>query len=568
MSLHSRPRVRYGIDICLEIGLLTLLPPPGQSPRRPAPAWQLSVLLVCLVPVAAGGGDCPASAARGLLPERERPRIVVAGFTSPEASDPRDAWIATAAEELLAWRLRRVPSLITVPTVRVHQARRELTDEEQAPPGWPMVAGMLGATTLLTGSAEGNADAATLRLRLGPPASFDAVAQTTIGPESLTSALDAATRWVLDQLGVATLPPEVEKRVLARPSPSLSAVEYYARAVSAARTDKPRDALYYAQEAIGYDVRFRPALLLLAQLESRVSREGRLNAVRRLRVVSELARLVADEVDRVETEIMLGLLTNLTPSADAAFTRFETALALACEHGDPYGQIAAMSALGDLYMSLSPPRSAEWTPQQVETLQKRNLRRAVQWQLLSLEELEKLGDAVALAPAASKLALVYERLGEEQAALRMHERTLAAAIRTGSRRTQATAWMFLGQWHRRQEHWSQAIEATTRCLALAAESSRPAVRIALAEIYGGMNPPRPSDALREYEQAFEECRAGTDLNAQLLCVRQIARLRRELGQREKALAALREAIDLAHAMDAPEERELREQLAEWEREAR
>ncbi len=502
------------------------------------------------------------------MQHRERPLIVVAGFTYPETGDPRDAWIATALEELLAWRLRRVPELITVPTVRIHQARRELSDEEETPPDWPRVASMLGATTLLTACAEGSAEAITLRLRLGPPAAPDSGPQTKIGPASLPATLDEATRWVLEQLDAAPLPAEIGQRILVRPSASLSALEYYARAVSAARSERPRDALYYAQEAIGYDVRFRPALLLLAQLESRVSREGRLNAIRRLRVVNELARLAEDPLDRAETEMLLGLLTNLTASAEAAFTRFETALALACEQGDPYGRIAASGALGDLYMSLAPPRNAEWTPQQIDAFRKRNLRRAAEWHSLVLEELEKLGDAVARAPAASRLALIYEQLGEEQAALDLHQRTLAAAIRTGSRRSQATAWMFLGQWHRRQEQWPQAIEATKRCLELAAPASRPAARMALAEIYGAMSPPDPAGALREYEQAFEEYRAGADLNARLLCLRQIARLRRELGQRERALAALREALDLARALEAPEEEQLRQQLAGWEREGR
>jgi tetratricopeptide (TPR) repeat protein len=552
--------IRLTVERCERSGLL-------RRYRRPALLFFLCGGAAWAVHAAAGE-DPQVSAERGRAQHRDRPLIVIAGFTSPETGDPRDAWIATALEELLAWRLRRVPELITVPTVRVQQARRELNDEQEAPPDWPRVAAMLGATTLLTGSAEGSAEATTLHLRLGPPASPDRGSQMKIGPAALPAPLDEATRWVLAQLDAAPLPAEIAQRVLVQPSASLSALEYYARAVSAARSERPRDALYYAHEAIGYDVRFRPALLLLAQLESRVSREGRLNAIRRLRVVNELARLADDPLDRAETEMLLGLLTNLTASAEAAFTRFETALALACDQGDPYGRIAASSALGDLYMSLAPPREAEWTPQQIDAFAKRNLRRAAEWHSLVLEDLEKLGDAVALAPATSRLALIYERLGEEQAALHLHQRTLAAAIRTGSRRTQATAWMFLGQWHRRQEQWPQAIEATKRCLELAAPASRPAARMALAEIYGAMSPPDPAGALREYEQALEEYRAGADLNTRLLCLRQIARLRRELGQRERALAALREALDLARALEAPEQEQLREQLAGWERESR
>jgi hypothetical protein len=55
-----------------------------------------------------------------------RPRIAVAVFTAASDADPRDAWVPTALRELLTWRLRRVPGVTAIPTLRQRQALDEL----------------------------------------------------------------------------------------------------------------------------------------------------------------------------------------------------------------------------------------------------------------------------------------------------------------------------------------------------------------------------------------------------------------------------------------------------------
>ncbi|MCH8808147.1 MAG: hypothetical protein IH986_18945, partial [Planctomycetes bacterium] len=64
--------------------------------------------------------------------------------------------------------------------------------------------------------------------------------------------------------------------------------------------------------------------------------------------------------------------------------------------------------------------------------------------------------------------------------------------------------------------------------------------------------------------AYKEVGATDDLNNQYVCVREIASLRMQLEQREQALVALQEAIDIAHVLNLPEEAQLRERLAGWQ----
>jgi tetratricopeptide (TPR) repeat protein len=178
-----------------------------------------------------------------------------------------------------------------------------------------------------------------------------------------------------------------------------------------------------------------------------------------------------------------------------------------------------------------------------------------------LDLLTALGDHVAEAPGANKLALIYERLNAPELALQAHQRTIAAARKSGSARTEATGCMFLGQWHRRQERWPEALEAFTRCLALAPHDAKPLIRVSLAEVYREMS--MPGEALEQHVAAYTALAAGDDLVSQFRCLHAIAELRMELGQRDSAIAKLSEALDIATALELPEEDNLRQQLAQW-----
>lgn len=492
-----------------------------------------------------------------------RPHVAMAGFQVGEGIDARDVWLAVAIEETLAWRLRRVPALRVVPTVRIHQARRELQDEGAPEPAWSRVATALGADRLLSGRCGGSPDAVSLRLvlvELGP--SPVERAQAMLPSASLFDVLDTATRWALGELGVDGLPVETEKLIFAPPCRSPSALEYYARAVPAARSGDLDNARYYVMRSLDYDTRYRPALALLAQLELQAGMVGSAPTVARLRVLGDLARVNADPHDQAVADLGQGVALQMRGAFDAAYGRYERALAISYQQGAPYGQVAAINNICDLYLTRRMPTGVGLSKEQLERFTRQNLRRAAEWQEVGLQLLRELGDVVAEAPTAHKLALVYGRLGENELALATHRQTLAAAERYGSRRNQASAWLYIGQCHQRAGRWPEALEALNRCLALASEDLQPIARLALAATYRSME--APDKALAEFERVYKQICDGEDLAGQLMCGRQIAELRRQLGRHEAALTALKEAIEIAHALRSPEETALREQLVQWQ----
>ena len=488
--------------------------------------------------------------------------LVVAGFAADPTLAERDTWIPLSVEETLAWRLRRVEQLVVVPTIRAHQARRELADSDELP-NWSRVVPLLGARWWLSGSSAGTQDELRLTLRLSRIGdASEAASEMQLGPGRLFDVLDEATRWSLGALGVTRLKTETERLIFAPPSASRSALEYYAKALAAARCDEFGEAAYRVQQSVASDPAFRPALLLLAKLELRASPPRYAAAASSLNWRRCSAAAARDDVDETDFELTQGLLMLLSGSPEVAEQRFEAALARAYARDDPYGQLAAMNHLCDLWLNRRPPGHAELAPAALARFEENNLRRAAEWQHLVLDLLARLNDVVAEAPAANKLALIYERLNEPQRAFELHQRTLAAARRTGSRRNLATGWMFLGQWYRSQQRWQEALEATSRCLALVPEAAKPRVRIALAEIYRAMALPR--EALAQYESAHAALASGDDLLNQLQCLRGIAELRWELGDRRIALDRLSQALQLAEALELPETPALRRQLERWQ----
>ncbi|MBP7746237.1 MAG: tetratricopeptide repeat protein [Phycisphaerae bacterium] len=489
-----------------------------------------------------------------------RPRVAVIGFEPDPAGDARDTWIPVALEELLARRLQRVPNLVIVPTLRLYQARSELGDPN-APPPWPDIVRGLGAGYILSGRCQGPDNAITLELTLQPLAEGAAGWQTTIPAARLFEMLDLATRWTLERFEL-TLDDATRTVVLATPSRTPTAVEYYARALMATRADQSRDALRFATLALDRDKRFRPALALLAQLEMPLGPSGRGSAGRRFRALSDLARLENDPFDRVRAEIGQALLLQADDASDAAYTRAETALALAYECRDVYGQMAAVTAICDAYLLRALPINGTSSEADREAHTRTCVQRAIEWQILLVDLLTELGDQIACLPATNKLALLYERVGDTARALELHRRTLALAEQLQSRRHQATAWLYIGEWHRVQKQWPEALAAITRCLALADEAAKPPVRIILGGVYQGMG--QREEALAQFELAYEQVRKTDDLGSQFACLRQIASAHMQLGRRDKAIAALQEAIDIAHVLELREEQDLRTELHKWQ----
>lgn len=480
-----------------------------------------------------------------------RPRLAVVDFEPEPGTDERDTWIPLAFEELLARRLRRVPDLTVIPPIRLHQARRELQQPGGPLPPWPEVVQALGATHVLIGRGTGPSHDVVLKLSLGHIHTTWPVADNGfVRPGRFADVLDISTRWVLEQLKLPDLPDGARARVFAPLPESLNAVESYARAVGAFRADDPRAALQLAGEAVSHDPRFRPALGLLAQLELQAGPEGLQSAARHLRYLNDMARAAGDDCDRANAELALSLLHQAEGFPDAARTRADTAQRLAGELRDVYAEVAALSWLADLHVTWPAPTDPPPAPEAVRGFQQAKLREAVAYQRALLKLLGDINDRIGALPAMSKLALMLERLEDPQAALEAHKQTLKLAMELGSRRHTATAWLYLGEWYRKQSRWDEAVTALEECLDAADETTRPQVRVVLGNVYFARG--SYEKALAEFQQAYEKLKDQPDLGRRFVCLREMARTHAALGQTKDALAAFDQAIELARALELSE----------------
>lgn len=538
------------------------------TPRSPRSRSSHLVCWTSLLSVAA----CFVGPARGQLrelpvppqPEADkRPRLLIAGFEPGPTTDERDAWVATAFEELLTWRLRRAPSISAMPTIRGYQGRLELTGPDDPNPSWTRVAQTMGATHTLAATCTGEPAAVRAELTLRTIAGGSDKTETIkVGPSPLFDIVDDATVAVLRKLAPAGA--AIEKPARPLPTRSLTAVQCYAKALLALRQNKGAEALRSARDSVDTDARFRPALGLLAQLELKGGREERVRALRALRGILELARSDQDDIDRLNAELALSLVAQAENAGEAALVRAETALDLSSRQQDLYGRLAAVGWIADLYLANRVTPSPETQPAKSDD--PAALRCSIAWQRYLLQCLDQVGDRVTAVPATTKLAFTCERVGDDAAALAAHQRTLALAKELGSRSHEASAWVYLAQFHRARQHWAEGLEAAQHALELAEESARPAVLIMLGSLQTGVG--KPAEALETYQRAYDAVRNSDDLTRQFLCLREIAKLRREAGDLNGAVKALQDAVDLARVLELSDAEPMKTELEKWQAEMR
>lgn len=515
----------------------------------------IGLWLVAISAAAPGWDDRPEvgeMAVRGA----DRPRIAVAGFECAPDVDERDRWTSVALESLLDRGLRRAGSWVVVPVERLYQAQRDLANSGAAAASWPRVADLCGARVRVGGtvSVSGGVYAVALRFdRIGDSTGTECEIRGRAFLEVVEGAYRACTETLREILktGEEAAPLETIAR-------SGGAVEYYARALDAFRTDRIRDAAYYARQAIEYDALFRPAALLLAELELRGAPDARSTGRMRLNRVGELARAAGDVFDQIDVNLRQALICRVTGAFEAAEIRIEHALGAAYDLAEPYRQATAFGHYADLHLariSAGAPDGAE------NAVVQRQLRRAIEWQRLALDACRDLRERLGEIPLLHRIAMTHERLGMYAEALEYLESCAALTREIGMPRSQATTLLLMAQVHQRRQEWDKALDAAQQCLPLLNDASASAAHIAMASSLREMD--RKDEALRAFERGYESLRQSDNLADQLLCLREIAVLRRELGAHAAALEALRDAIDLAHAMKAPIENTLQTMLGEW-----
>ena len=483
--------------------------------------------------------------------------VAVVGFENAADSDARDHWMPVAFEEILTWRLRRVPGLVAIPTVRLYQARQELARPDETSPSWTRAVTLGGAKRQLSGSCSGPPEHVVLKLRLEPTAGDSPPAETTIGPARLFEVLDQATRWTLARLGVDRVDTKVSEVIFAPPCATPTALEYYAKAIAASRDRNTRDAVFFVRQALDYDTALVPAQLFMAQLEL-MSSKSRAAASGRLRSVGMLASTRGDLVSQTQAELAQGLILVQSRSYDAAEKRFRSALDRARDARDGYGELAALNNLSDLHLLRCAGPGADLAEAERDAFVQKHLAQAIELQKRALARLVALGDGIAQLPALNKLALTYEQANDDAHAEQMHRRTLALAQQTGIARSEASAWLFLGQWLFRQKRYPDALQALTSCLKLAPEQAARGVHESLADIHAAMNHPRESLVELQKARALVD---ASDLSGQLRMLRRIADIQIQLGQTAGAIETLSDAADTAHALQlADDEKKIRERV--------
>ncbi len=500
----------------------------------------------------------PQPASQPVVAVDSRPRVAVAGIRPAPGGDPRDEWIATAVEELLTWRLRRCTQLSTSPTQRLYQGQLELSSSNTADAPWEHVARELGATHLISGECRGEWRKMSIAINIVPLATAggeNPPINTKSG--SFWDVLDDATDAVVRRLAPSAADDTAAHH--ARPSESMSAIEYFARAVAASRAGDGVTAARLSRDAADVDPRFRPALGLLAQIELKSPAGGKARAARALRAVLDLARSSGDELDRLNAELALSLIARSDGAPQAALTRAQTALELATAANDAYGRVAAMNWISDLYLTDTGTSDGATTQPSDEALER--LRESIRWQRALADLLDALHDRLSALPASTKMALTHERLGDDAAALAAHQRTLRLASELQSPALEAGAWVYLAQFHRARKAWPEARDAAARALERVDDAGKPAVLIMLGSIDAAAGD--QTAALGQYQDAYERVRKTDDLGRQLMCLREIARLRHASGDVRGAVQAMQEAVDLAKILESGEHAALQAQLEAW-----
>lgn len=477
------------------------------------------------------------------------PRVAVVGFQPAADCDPRDRWIATALEQILAWRLQRSGLCELVPPGRVHAARRDLSADQ--PPPWPQVLRALGVRHQLTGTCSGPPEAARVQLRWLTLGSSQPAASVRLGPGPLFDLLNQATRWALGRLSAQRLDRRQLDRLLTRPCRNIGSLESFARAVLASRAGDLKATAARLDEATQFEDVFLPAQLMLTQIQSQVPGVPRDRAITNLRL---LRRVASQQNDQTTVAIVLltqGTLYHLRGVDKPAETLLLQAIEKARAVRGVYIELVALEALADLRSDRA--RRADDTGKHTAALQA-----ALEAEQQALTLARRMGDTLAELTARRRLAELLHQLGQTERELAERQRVVELARSLGAARQIAIAQYELGRFYLRSGHPANALQAFEACLKHVPDNLKPQVQSQLAEAYASAR--RYPEAIAMLRKVADHLEQTGALRDQLACLLRLSELQQQAGQTDAVRKTLAEAVDLAHALGDPRETALREKL--------
>src|SRR5690606_7005685 len=231
------------------------------------------------------------------------------------------------------------------------------------PPRWERVVELLGARRQVSGIVSGMPSACELTVRIHQRGRAEPIDARTFGPDRLATVLERAAEWLIGALRGEPREPR-EPRVAedaggtgaanasdrnAAWSGTLAGIEYYAKAVMAARREQVGDAAYYLERAVQVDA--PPAAhLMLAEIELRSGRERQQAGLSRLRQVRDVARQRGAAHTALEAELALATMLVASDSHEAAQLRLDAALETARRLEDPYAELGVLAAVCDAHL--------------------------------------------------------------------------------------------------------------------------------------------------------------------------------------------------------------------------
>jgi len=250
----------------------------------------------------------------------------------------------------------------------------------------------------------------------------------------------------------------------------------------------------------------------------------------------EIATEVGDAREEGRATGNLGVIAFRTGDEEAARSYYERYLEISRANGDKKGEANAAGNLGIMFHNSGQPEKAR------------------EWVELQMTRAREIGDRRAEGSASGTLGLILKDLGRIEEARERHERHREIAREIGDRRAEGIATGNIGLLHKKLGRFEEARVCHETHLRIARETgdrrSETAALLSMAtalEALGELGTARDG-----YEEEIELAKAVRDIGGQLVGGVNLGMLLATLGDRERALKVLADALSLGEKFGVAE----------------